>query len=83
MPQHRGQKRDSVGLPKQIVYRYNGDEHSDETVIDRDGDMRIPVQHEVLKRHGKPWKVFVVRTVETAAGPKAVPVYRVFLTENF
>jgi hypothetical protein len=72
-----------VGVAKQIVYRYNGDEHSDETIIDRDGNIRIPVKHDVLKRHGKDWKVFAVETVETVTGRKAVPVYRIFLTENF
>jgi hypothetical protein len=75
------QGSDSVGVTKQIVYRYNGDEHSDETVFDRDGDMQIPVHHEVLQRHGKGWKVFAVQRVETVA--IAIPVYRVFLTENF
>jgi hypothetical protein len=64
---------------RQIVYRYNGDEHSDETIIDRDGDMPIPAPNEMLKRHSKGWKVVAVQTVETVTVRKTVPVYRVFL----
>lgn len=73
----------SVRVAKQILYRYSGDPHSDETIIDRNGEIPIPVKHEVLKRHSKKWKVVAVETLDSVAGPKTVPTYLVYLTDSF
>lgn len=68
---------------KQIVYRYNGVEASEEVELDRDGVIPTPVQGDILTRKGKQWKVIHVITQVTVAGEPALPVVRVFLTDQF
>jgi len=65
--------------PKQIVYRYDGTASSDEVVEDFAGEMVIPEKGNLIQRNGKMWKVVHVIKEETVAGPKAIPIYRVFL----
>jgi hypothetical protein len=67
---------------KQLVYRYNGVEASDEVEVDRDGEIAIPKQGEIIMRKGKEWKVVHVIRRETVAGEPAIPVVLVFLTDK-
>jgi hypothetical protein len=67
---------------KQFVYRYNGVEASQEVELDRDGEVRVPKQGDLITRKGKEWKVVAVMVEQTVAGPAAIPVVRVFLTDQ-
>jgi hypothetical protein len=67
---------------KQFVYRYNGVEASEEVELDRDGEIAIPKQGDIIRRKGKEWKVTAVIVQETVAGPQAIPVVRAFLTDQ-
>jgi hypothetical protein len=69
--------------PKQIVYRYNGDASTDEVEFDADGDQEVPEKHSIIMRKQGRWKVVHVIVEESVSVPKAVPVYRVFLTNQF
>ncbi len=64
---------------KQFVYRYNGVEASQEVELDRDGEIRVPMQGDIITRKGKEWKVVAVIVEQT---PPAIPVVRVFLTDQ-
>jgi hypothetical protein len=69
---------------KQIVYRYNGDPKHDETVSDILGSMPFRRVGEILKKNGKEWRVNVVRDdFNMASSRTAIPIHRVFLTDNF
>ena len=67
---------------KQFVYRYNGVEASEEVELDRDGEIAIPKQGDIITRKGKEWKVVAVIVQQTVAGPQTIPVVRVFLTDQ-
>lgn len=67
----------SVGKPKQIVYRYDGDAASEEPVTDFDGEVRVPQKDEIVRRKGKDWKVVAVNEQTSSDG--RIPVHRVFL----
>jgi hypothetical protein len=67
---------------KQIVYRYNGDPKSDEVQPDLDGEIPIPQRDQIVMRNGKNWKVVQVNTETTVSVPKAVPIVRIFLTDQ-
>ncbi len=67
---------------KQFVYRYNGIEASEEVEVDRDGEVAVPVQGDIIVCKGKEWKVVAVMIQETVSGPQAIPVVRVFLTDQ-
>jgi hypothetical protein len=66
---------------KQIVYRYNGDENSEELEVDLDGEVILPQPGEFMIRKGKQWKA-VHRVVESS-GAGAIPVVRLFLSDHF
>ena len=66
---------------KQIVYRYNGDEKSEELEVDLDGEVALPQPGEYMVRKGKQWKA-VHRIIESS-GAGAIPVIRIFLTDQF
>ena len=67
---------------KQFVYRYNGVESSEEVELDRDGEIPTPAHGDILTRKGKQWKVIHVITQVAVAGEPAIPVVRVFLTDQ-
>ena len=71
-----------MGTPKQIVFRYNGDPATEEHVADLEGEETIPAQGAVVERKGKHWKVVAVNKEETITTPKAIPVYRVYLSDR-
>lgn len=66
---------------KQIVYRYNGDEASEELEVDLDGEVLLPQTGEFTIRKGKQWKA-IHRIVESS-GAGAIPIIRIFLTDQF
>jgi hypothetical protein len=63
---------------KQFVYRYNGVGASEEVEVDRDGVIAVPKQGDIITRKGKETVMFT----EMVAGPQAVPVVGVFLTDQ-
>jgi hypothetical protein len=65
---------------KQLVYRYNGVESSDEVEVDHDGEVPTPNQGDILFRKGTRWKAVHVITQVSSDG--SVPVVRVFLTDQ-
>jgi hypothetical protein len=65
---------------KQLVYRYNGDETTDEVELDMLGELSIPEKGSLIERKGHRWKVVHVIVEQLAT---AVPVYRVFLIDMF
>ncbi len=67
---------------KQIVFRYNGDPTTEETDLDMDGDKSAPKQGSLIDRRGERWKVVQVSMERSAEEPFAVPIYRVFLTNE-
>jgi hypothetical protein len=65
---------------RQISYYYNGIHKPEETDLDLDGVMKIPVEGEILVRPGgKRWKVVKVMTRHDAGN--ALPVYIVYMTQ--
>lgn len=67
---------------KQIVFRYNGDPATEEVVQDLDGEETVPVKGMVIPRKGKQWKVVMVTAEQNITTPRAVPVHRVYLTDQ-
>jgi hypothetical protein len=67
---------------KQLVFRYNGDPTSEESDLDMDGDKSVPEQGSIIDRRGGRWKVVQVNMETIAEEPFAVPIYRVFLTNE-
>ena len=65
---------------KQIVYRYNDDENSEEFEVDLDGEVLLPQTGEFMIRKVKQWKA-VHRIVESSAG--VIPIIRIFLSDQF
>jgi hypothetical protein len=72
-----------MSSPKQIVYRYNGIAATDETEVDLHGEQPVPEKDRVLERAGRDWKIVTVMLEQSVSDPKALPVYRVFLTDQF
>jgi hypothetical protein len=66
---------------KQIIYRYNGDDTSEEIEIDFDGDIVLPQPGGIMIRKGKTWKA-IHRAIESS-GAGAMPIIRLFLTDKF
>jgi len=70
-----------MGTAKQIVFRYNGDPATEEHVADLEGEETIPTQGAIVERKRKQWKVVAVHKEERVTTPKAIPVYRVYLSD--
>lgn len=66
----------------QYVFRYNGDEKTDEVEVDLRGDMEMPARGQIITRKGKQWKVVMVSTTRELSPRPPVPVHRVMLTDN-
>jgi hypothetical protein len=67
---------------KQIVYRFNGHPESDEVEHDLDGEVLVPERDQMVVRNGKNWKVVQVNKETTVAGPRAIPIVLIFLTDK-
>jgi hypothetical protein len=67
---------------KQIVFRYNGDPSTEESDLDMDGEKSVPEPDSFIERKGERWKVVRVNMERSAEEPFAVPIYRVFLTNE-
>jgi hypothetical protein len=65
------------------MYRHNGIATTDETEVDRHGEQPVPVYNGVLRGAGRDWKIVAVMLEQTVSDPEALPVYRVFLTDQF
>jgi hypothetical protein len=71
-----------MGKPCQYVFRYNGDQNTQDVVPDLDGAMALPVKGQIILRKGKQWKVVHVST-ETVISPNPpIPVHTVSLTDD-
>jgi len=66
---------------RQFVYRFNGDEKTQEVVVDADGEIPIPLTGSQIMRNGSPWKVVTV-TTQTSANPREFPIHWVFLSNK-
>jgi hypothetical protein len=66
---------------KQVVYRYNGVESSEEVEVDHNDEIAVPETGQLMTRKGKTWKVVHVIQQETVAGPRAIPILRIFLAD--
>jgi hypothetical protein len=71
-----------VRRAKQIVFRYNGDPTTEESDLDMDGDKSVPEPDSFIDRKGERWKVVQVNMERSAEEPFAVPIYRVFVTNE-
>ncbi len=70
-----------MGTAKQIVFRYNGDPTTEEHVADFESEETIPTVGAIVERHRQKWKVVAVHKEETVTTAKAIPVYRVYLSD--
>lgn len=66
---------------KKIVYRYNGEEKSEEVEVDFNDDILLPQTGGIMMRHGKQWKA-VKRDIESS-GVGEMKVIRLYLTDKF
>jgi hypothetical protein len=66
---------------KAIVFRYDGDVASEETEFDHNGDVQPYTVGQPVFRNGKRWRVAIVLNQTTVAGPKSLPIHRVFLEQ--
>jgi len=65
---------------KQFVFRYDGIAASDEIVEDLDGVLQTPEKDHIIHCKNRPWKV--VHVITQISGSGAIPVVRVFLTDE-
>ena len=65
--------------PKQIAYFYDTLLADEETELDLDGTVAVPVKGDIRKRGDKIWQVSHVEIDRTS--PKAMPIYCVYLKE--
>jgi hypothetical protein len=65
---------------KQLVYRYNGVESSEEVEVDLDGEIPIPNRGDIVLRNGKNWEAVHVTTQISSDG--SMPIVRIFLTDK-
>lgn len=70
-------------LAKQIIFRYNDDPTTEEIDLDMDGDKSAPKEGSLIERKGERWRVVEVKVETDPAEPFEVPVYKVFLTNDF
>jgi hypothetical protein len=68
-------------VAEKMIYRYNGDPHSEETETDLDGVVAVPQFGEIISRKGKDWKMVHVLQHEIVAGPNQMPILWIFLTD--
>jgi hypothetical protein len=68
-----------VNEPKQIAYFYDAVLADEETELDLDGTVAVPVKGDTRQHGRKTWQVKHVETDRTAPG--AMPIYCVYLKE--
>lgn len=85
--QHNGISRivpGRLGVAKQIVYRFNGDPKYDRVISDATGYLPFRRVGDILTKKGKQWRVTIIRNdFNMDASRSAVPIHRVFVTDNF
>jgi hypothetical protein len=69
-------------MPRQFVFRYNGEASSEETEQDLDDSMSVPETGSVYPRKGKLWCVAAVQTTASINAGGSIPIVRVFLTHT-
>jgi hypothetical protein len=67
---------------KQIVYRFDGDSSTQQTVSDRAGTLLTPLVGAIINRNGTEWRVVGVREELDVKGPMAVAIHHVYLTHS-
>ena len=68
---------------KQVVFRYNGNPTSDELELDLDDEMVVPERNDLITLKSEQWKVIHVTKEETITVPTAIPIVRIYLTNQF
>ena len=69
------------GTAKQIVYRYDGHMSSDEMELDAQGVLMFK-RGNIVRRHGKNWKVKSVELESVTADLNELPSWRVYLVDG-
>jgi hypothetical protein len=70
----------AVNEPKQIAYFYDTILADEETELDLDGTVAVPVKGDMRQHGGKAWRVQHVTTER--AGEQTIPIYCVYLKEG-
>lgn len=68
---------------KQFVYRYNGDEKTEEIEQDLNGETVVPEKDQIIQRKGKSWKVVHVNMETTLSRSGPIPIVRVYVIDPF
>jgi hypothetical protein len=67
-----------MGAKKQIVFYYDGEIRDEDTIVDPDGGTSVPEKDQIIKKHGRSWRVtFVMR--QSGAGSDEYSVHKVYL----
>jgi hypothetical protein len=69
-----------MAKPCQYVFRYNGDQNTQDVVPDLDGAMAMPVKGQIIQRKGELWKVVQVSTQRELSAHPTIPVHIVSLS---
>lgn len=64
---------------QQFIYRYNGNDKSQEVVEDLSGGMQTPIIGSIVNRHDKEWQVIHIIAPVSSRG--TIPIVRVFLSD--
>jgi hypothetical protein len=68
---------------KDVMFIYNDNEENVEVEFDAEGDVPIPIDGSIVKRHGKQWKVSLTNLQSASSGAKAMLVLRIDFTDRF
>jgi hypothetical protein len=68
---------------RQIIYRYKRYPSTDEVEIDVMGEIPIPTRDEIFEQKGKSWKVLHVNEEVIVSNPPTMPIFRIYLTDQF
>ena len=71
-----------MGKPCQYVFRYDGDQNTQDVFPDLDGAMVVPTKGQIIQRKGKQWRVVQVSTQQEISAHPAIPVHTVSLTSD-
>ena len=65
-----------------VIYRYNGDPNTEDKVKNPAPKVFLPRPGAVIERRGKQWKVVATNEDFVIEEQKAIPILRIFLSDN-
>jgi len=68
-------------MPKQVVYRFNGNPKTDQVKDDLEDEIELPSKGNVLVIDGKRWKVIEIMTERSLDARGPIPVVRIYLSD--